>query len=384
MGWLGTKKIAIKAIALPGNFAATKAAARILDLATSVREHGLIHLPVVEAKTMRLLVGHDRIAALMTLKEKRVEVRIWEGTAREFRRTQLSENFHRRNDDKPAMTAAYALLEEEELTREVAAQDGETEYLTQSAHRTAVRGTAKRVKEEANAVVAAVRGIKPASVTRAKTRAKAKEDEASSTAGQLPGGSKHAPAVEAKPAPLFTSLPDGFNAFGLEVASEHRDRIEMLETMLEAWSRVTTNLLTELSRIEKISNPPLISRQAAESIRDKAHALGHVVREAIPTSLCFYCKNDDRAVVHCPACGSTGFVGRHAGDNVPPELKTVGVAARIAVDGRFILASDPMPGPKPKPAKGARHIRVVTVDGDGAETEVNLDEVPADDDELAF
>lgn len=381
MKWLGVKRVAIKSIVLPGNFAATKAAPRISDLATMIRRtDGPIHFPVVEAKSMRLLAGHDRIAALMALKEKRVEVRMWEGDADEFPEVQAIENVARRHDDRPSLIAELARID---ALRD-APQASETEDLTQETV-SRRRDTAGRVKEppqtkaaETNKRVAAAAGVSVKTVRNAKAAAKSK-DEASSTADPLVGGSKHAPAVEAEPA-LIAPLPDGFNAFGLEVSSEHRDRIEMLETMLEAWSRVTTNLLTELSRIEKISNPPLISRQAAESIRDKAHALGHVVREAIPTSLCFYCKNDDRAVVHCPACGSTGFVGRHAGDNVPPELKTVGVAARIAVDGRFILASDPMPGQKPKAAPPKKKgFRVVIENADGSETEV-----PLDDDEPAF
>jgi hypothetical protein len=356
--WLASKRIAIKSIVLPGNFAATKAAARIAELATSIRESdGPIQPPVVEASTMRLISGHDRIAALLTLREKHVEVRMWEGSEQERRIMQIDENLFRRNDDRTALIAERVRLEAGEIIQSASDEAGTSVPPMQS------------VKSEARKKVAAKAGIKPASVKKAEQRAAAAEVE-----------------KEEQPAPAVAPLPDGFNAFGLPVSTEHRERVAALAAQLAAWERMTTALLTELARVEKIANPPLLSHQAVESIRDKARALGHVVREAIPTSLCFYCKNDDRAVCDCPACGATGLVGRHAGDNVPPELKTSGQAARIALDGRFILASSPEgmpPAPKAAAPKKRGGVRVVAVDETGAETDVPLDSED-DGEELAF
>lgn len=381
MKWLATKRIAIKSIVLPGNFAATKAAARIADLATSIREtDGPIQPPVVEAKTMRLIAGHDRIAALMMLREKHVEVRTWQGTEQELRIVQLDENLRRRHDDRNALISERARVEAGVIVENTSAEGGTAVPPMQS------------VKSEARKRVAKVAGVTPAAVRKAEQRAAAKVEEASA-----------APVAEGDAvdvgAALAAPLPDGFNAFGLEVRPEHRERIVELAQALTAWEQSTRRVLTELARLEKVANPPLLSRQQAESIRDKAHALGHVIREAMPTSLCFYCKNDDRSAVDCAACGATGLAGRHAGDNVPPELKTTGANARIAVDGRFILASEPVHLPtgaarartspaanvatKPKAVnQGKSRIRVVAVDETGAETEVPLPQ--GDDEELAF
>lgn len=381
MKWLGVKRIAIKSIVLPGNFSATKAAPRITALATLVRRtDGLIHHPVVEAKTMRLLAGHDRIAAVMQLGDKHVEARIWEGTPQEFREIQVIENLGRRADDPNALTAELVRIEAG-IIAEQRVEGGSSDPPSQS------------VKHEARKRVAAAKGITPEGVRTAEKRDKAKQRAAAKVEEASAAKVAEGDAVVSDAA-LAAPLPEGFNAFGLEVAPDHRERIAELAQALGAWSRMTTNLLTELARVAKVANPPLLSRQAAEAIKDKARALGHVIREAIPTSLCFYCKNDDRAVVDCAACGATGLAGRHAGDNVPPELKTQGVKARIALDGQFVPVPGVAPSPtgiltggsKHGPAVGAkpaskRGIRVVAVDAAGNEVYVPLED---DAEELAF
>jgi ParB-like chromosome segregation protein Spo0J len=336
MKWHATKRIAIKSIVLPGNFAATKAAARVTDLATSLREtDGPIHSPVIEQKTNRLLAGHDRVAAMIKLKETHVEARFWSGTPQEFRRVQLMENLHRRHDDRNALIAELARTEE--------AQVSETQDLTQPAVSTAVdtprtaSDSPLARKAAANAAVAAVAGIKPRSVAQAKARAKssakAATPDVSATSFQA------GPVVAAEP---VIPLPAGFETFGLEV-EEDRERITQLVADLGDWDSAVRKLLGELTVLEheyEGEARPILPPATFARLRDAAHALGHLVREAIPTSLCFYCKAQRALQQDCPACAGTGYVGRHGGDSVPPELKTGGAEARVAVAGRFVLIAN--------------------------------------------
>lgn len=115
MKWGTTKRIRIAAIKLPGNFATRRAAPEVAERAESIKRLGVINLPVIDGDTGRLLAGHDRIAALMELGEKTVEVRTWQGTEQEFREVQIAENLHRRHDDKAALTAELVRIREGEL-----------------------------------------------------------------------------------------------------------------------------------------------------------------------------------------------------------------------------------------------------------------------------
>lgn len=405
MKWLGTKRILIKSIALPGNFAATRAAPRITELATLVRRtDGPIHHPVVEAATKKLLAGHDRIAALLALKEKHVEVRLWEGTPQEFREIQVIENLGRRADDPNALTAELVRIEAG-IVRDEAIESGDPEPSEQT------------VKGEARKRVASAKGVTPDAIKTAEKRAASK------------GGSQEPPARRVNPAKSDTSgstdgvnselteeekdaggkvdLPDSFNTFGLVVPLASRSAI--LETIgqLSDWDKQLQELLRQLTFIEK-RGVFVIAGVHIDRIREQVRNAGHAVRDAIPASLCFYCKAQPSSTPNCPACGGTGVVGRHGGDNVPPELKLGGDKARVAVDGKFVLvgaaanaamATDPMVSVKnvlggqvtvskkfaeaaEKAVAKRRGVRVVAVDETGAEIDVPL---PEDDgEELAF
>lgn len=367
-------------IKTPDNFAALLAMPRIKRLASSIKAVTQI-APVVLQKAgdgYKLWAGHDRLAAATLAGRTTIRADVRQGSDADFLLLQIAENAERRPIGELIDEYRQAASDEPLMTSDVNPRKSTTYGKS---------ATARQDQEIADA-----RGVSADAERKRRERSRAAKREqvmAEASAAKVAEGD----AVVADAA-LAAPLPDGFNAFGLEVAPEHRDRIEMLATMLEAWSRVTTNLLTELARVAKVANPPLLSRQAAESIRDKAHALGHVIREAIPTSLCFYCKNDDRAVVDCAACGATGLAGRHGGDNVPPELKTQGVKARIALDGQFVPVPGVAPSPtgiltggsKHGPAVGAkpaskRGIRVVAVDAAGNEVNVPLED---DAEELAF
>jgi ParB-like chromosome segregation protein Spo0J len=355
----GTKNIAIKSIAFPGNFAATKAAARVLDLATSVREHGLIHLPVVrrKGKSWQLVAGHDRLAALIALKEKEVEVRTWEGSERDFQRTQIAENLHRRSDDDRARLIAEYTQQEEKATYDKHVAGGDTVPSTQS------------VKAESRKKVAAVAGVKPEALKKREQRARA----AASSGVEKQGEPSRGDAAEA------LALPAGFEDFGLPM-SEH-DRavtIDLIEQLKE-WEQGTANLLGELTRVEKGTAEPVLAPALAARIREAARTLGHVLRNAVPTGRCAYCKGKSELRAMCTACGTTGLAGRHANDNAPKELLAGGPRPLVAVNGRFVPYHEVAPAEVARPKANGRGkgINVELPDGrvvSSGELTVELDE----------
>ena len=136
--------------------------------------------------------------------------------------------------------------------------------------------------------------------------------------------------------------------------------------------------------------PYAVAGAHLQRIRERFEAAGHAVRDAIPTSLCFYCKAQPASMATCPPCGQTGVVGRHGSDNVPPELKAGGAGARVAVDGKFVPAGGAANAAAAAGFKAAvekaKAKRIKVRGPDGAEIPLPEDEsqAPADDEELAF
>ena len=356
MKWLGTRKVALKSIILPGNFSATRAAPRITELATSIREHGTIAPPVIEAKTHRLVAGHDRVAALLALKETHIECRMVEGTPREIRRMQIAENLHRRSDNEKALTAEYARAEEAAIVEE-AIKVG-----------TPVP-TAQRVKQEANSVIADAKGIKPRSVKKAKQRARQKEE----TAVAPP------PAEPEAPAP---ALPEGFAAYGIEIPAPARDAIvNTLEWLRDLESDVT-RVVREMCSAER-HRAFTVNSNTLQAIREAAQTLGYKLRAAQPTGLCPYCKYRPALVTNCAGCGGIGLVGRHAGDHVPRELLGTD-PVMVAVNGKIVPLTEAASAPA-KPKKKGEEIHVEVVDAVGAAPrELTLDRSAAEESEELF
>jgi ParB-like chromosome segregation protein Spo0J len=355
MKWCGTKRVALKSIILPGNFSATRAAPRITELATSIREHGTIAPPVVEAKTNRLIAGHDRVAALLALKETHVDCRVVEGTPREIRRMQIAENLHRRGDDAKALIAEYARAEEAAIIEEHCVEVA-----------TGVV-TAQRVKQEANAVVAEAKGIKPKSVRQAKRRARVKEEQ--QVAAPEPVVPEASPEVP---------LPEGFAAYGIDIPAADREVIaETLAWLkdLESLARRTVAAMTDAEKHRQFSIAP----SHVQGIRERAAALGHALREAMPAGLCPYCKFRPALVSNCAGCGGVGVAGRHAGDHVPRELLGAEVVM-VAVDGKIV----PLTAAKTA-KKNGKAILVEVIDAVGAAPrELTLDRTAAEESEELF
>jgi len=367
--WLGYKQLAVKAIRVDMNDVKRRTKApHVQALAKDEDDSGkeYIHAPTVRADDKLLICGRDRFAGALLNKRKKLWFHVVDCTDKEAAELEEKENIYRRHSEGERAQAILRLvaLQEQKIRSNDALSNGDNVPGSSGASK-----SPNKVKAEARKAVARAAGITPGAVKKAEQRAAASA----------------APAVTEEAAGGPIELPDGFKTFDLEVSLASRSVIDETAKWLGDWDQSLKNILRELTEMEKRGDYAVAGAHL-QRIREQVQNAGHAVRDAIPASLCFYCKAQPASTPNCPACGGTGVVGRHGGDNVPPELKLGGDKARVAVDGKFVPvggAANAVEATKAKPATGKRGVRVVAVDETGAETDVPL---PGGDDgeELAF
>lgn len=313
MSFIGTKRMRFASMVLPGNFMATRASARVKELRGSISEHGLINLPVIQASTKKPLAGHDRIAALLERGDDACEVRLWEGTATDFRRTQIAENLHRRNDDRGALLAEYSRLAAAEIE---AAQPGTAVHLTPSVKPT-VSNTSKA---EARKKTGAAAGVKPASVKKAEQRARAKAAEPEDRGG--------AEAGEAPSAAPVAALPPGFESFGIEMVPGHVANVVAITEALNKADQLLRQAQAAITSIAGKAYPTAMYQR----LREHVHTAAAQVRYGKPIAVCPWCKSFGPAG-SCNGCQGFGFIVEDQRGGVPKDLWAPGV---VAVNGQIV------------------------------------------------
>lgn len=369
--WLGTKKVKLATIVLPGGFAKRKKEQHVRDLAASIERGGVISLPVVQDKPRKLVAGGDRLAALMLNKVMSHEVRIVRGTAQELEELMLEENLlRRRSDDYAAMTKRLVELR----TGDIEAAD-RAEVVAEEA---AGRAIIERFLEEAvddGLLVAATANDEPAPVGRPKTaKGKAREQIAKET-GKTPEAirqaEKRAVAKERKAAEQeqnpFTDagepLAPPVETYGLPLlTAEDAYQVVMAQAALEKVEGFLNKALAS------VANHAGADSLAARICNDVMAALGKLavdVRAAYPRAVCAACKLIPARRAKCKACASTGFVGVTEWLNAPDELRLGGDQAKVS-DGKggFIpYAREVAKEEKAAERKTERKLRVELDDG---------------------
>jgi hypothetical protein len=338
----------------------------VIDLAADIEAAGgdPIHAPTIRESDHKLICGRDRMAALMINKAKRAWVHVAECDDAEAAQLERRENLYRRHMEKGEFAKALAELIELKKQALRAAQERHTETQENSASEDPTTPQfEKKITAAARKEIARESGRKTHSIRVAQARAAEPAPPPEPELTEETAGGK-------------IELPPGFKTFDLDVPLASRSVIAETAVWLGDWAQTMNGLLRELTEMEK-KGPYAVAPAHIQKIRDAFQGAGHAVREAIPASLCFYCKAQPAATPNCSACGGTGVVGRHGGDNVPPEAKLVGEKARIALGGKWVLvgaaanAAEAAP-----PAKKSRGIRVTNEHGQ---------EIPLDDDnEPAF
>ncbi len=365
----GTRKVKLADIVTEKGFGARKKAAHHESRKASIKKHGLINLIVIQDRTRKLLAGGDRLAALLALKVKAHEVRIFRGTEEEFEALQLAENIERRhNDDVDAMTKRYVELTAGEIEKAEAVKvdagiltDAEEAALRRDADglahavelektEPAPVGRPKTAKGKAREAVAAATGKTPEAIRQAEKRAVAKERKAAEQE-QNPftdAGEPLAPPVETYGLPLLTAE----DAYQVVMAQAALEKVEGLLNKAQA----------------SIANHAGADSLAALICRNVMAALSTLavdVRAAYPRAVCASCKLIPARRAKCKACSSTGFVGVTEWLNAPDELRQGGDQAKVS-DGKggFIpYAREVAKEEKAAERKTERKLRIELDDG---------------------
>lgn len=308
MKWLGTREVKVSAIVLPGDFAGRRKAAHVAELAKSIEAIGVIEPPVVEAGSMRLVAGGDRVAAAQAAGLKRIEVRLVEGSPRELERVRIEENLRRRHDDRDELICQLLLLDSEaddaEPSETTHTQRGETEQVvTKDAQ--GVRGKTERGKRREE--VAKALGMTPAAVKQADHRA-AKKKRPSEPEPAPAGG----PPSKPPPPPAVDPLEAlGFETRGVQLSHAMREELLGVCGALSVVDRA----LQEAQRVITLAQGTDLGQYVHQRLYQDLHRAADLSRRLRPVSVCTYCL----AGHGMAACG--GCKGR--GSLTADELKAV-------------------------------------------------------------
>lgn len=285
---IGLKFVALSSLRLPGDFGKRMKEPRVLALAHSIDESGLIHEPLVRKEDMRVICGLDRVAVYFLLEHKQIKVKLIECTDTEAARLRLEENIVRRHDPEERRKLTEELVStytEEEKTR---LENRKFDINEKLAPRKL--GRPKHARTIAMERAAAERGVKPESIRQMLRRARLQPPE---------------PEM-----PLET--------FGMLVPDTFRDRsILALRFLNEAALRLQ-QALSCLTQIETNGLPFPAGR--LQRLRQETADLGASVRNARPVAICPFCKCLAVLLPGCPACAGTGIMLSIQDGSVPTEL----------------------------------------------------------------
>lgn len=378
----GTRKVKLDSIVVPKGFRERKKAAHIPSRMESIKRHGLINLIVIQDRTRKLLAGGDRLTALLGLKVKRHEVRIFQGTEEEFEALQLAENIERRhNDDIDALTKRYVELttgEIEKAEEEAAAArcetcggkcEGPCRYMPAPDHdelppvepeseEPRSVGRPKTSKGKAREAVAAATGKTPEAIRQAEKRATAKEKAAEQAQAPAPAVDHDAPPLETYGLPLLSDD----DAYQVVVAQGELNKLE-------------SALGKALEGIARRLGDGTLAQAICNVVTAPLYQLLNDVRAAYPRAVCPSCKRRPARLAKCPVCAGTGFVGVTAWLGAADELRLGGDKAMVS-DGkggfvpyaREVAKGEEQPKAS-KPAKGARRLRITDENGQEIPTE---------------
>lgn len=338
MIWRGYKEVAIGSIKVDAADVRNRMKQQhVLDLAETIREYGdePIHAPTVRMPGKELLCGRDRMAALLTLKVKKLWVRPCECTDLEAADLEAIENVHRRQDSRSDVIARAVAVKERLLTERTPLQ---VSHPPQSSP-----------KAEARRAVAAAAGVTTGAVRQAEYRSKQREE------------AERAPAEPSEPAAPTLELLGCNDASGEAVAKFARKDQEAID-------EADKYLRLAVAALERMA-----PGGEAAALRARVASVAAFVRAARPVSVCPKCKGLPKTTVAgCKPCAGLGYVPEAVLASMRPELLDIEHPA-VELDGVLYPYADVRDGKLPvvhgeaKPA--GKRIRVEDEAGNEINTE---------------
>lgn len=315
MKTIGIKTVSIALLSNPDEFMGRVDLPRIVERAGSIKDLGMLHEPIVRESDMRLLVGRDRVAALVKLEKKDAKVKLVECTDREAKLMEDTENLARRHDPQEqaeAMARMLALYTEQE-----AAKPGKRDRAGRPLG-------SKTAKGKARDRLAAEVGVKPEAIRRREYRAKEKERGA--TIKQSDAGLPPIP-TDATILLLGMDQPMAFLAQCKAIQ----------EYLTEASGKVRGSqmILNQLRSAELPKPAALVNR-----LYEDTHALAVELKASKPFALCGYCKNLAGVVDECNGCSCCGWVTEAQHKATSKQFLAEGDGACVQYRGETRLVSE--------------------------------------------
>lgn len=323
---LGTVTVKLDTIDVEPGFKARLKEKHVRELADSIKESGLLEPIMVRekqgGKKRHIVIGRDRLAALMLLDVKQHEVQLVQGTDLEIETATLEENLvRRRGDDYDAMIARLVDIRAQQIQLEQEAREAEE---IEAAAKNADKAAGKK-KEPAKA---GRKKSTKASATEAVAKAINKTPEAVRQAAKRDAAAKKEAA-----APVKTAA-DKLETWGLDLTAEDQREfaavVDVQEAMVEAMTEVK-RAQKRLAAFEGLKSVPkaMAFSRTSPSFASTTEAL----KAAFPTAVCPYCALDRQRRLGCNGCGGSGYVGPVQLANIAPELKKRG-RSKMVPDGR--------------------------------------------------
>lgn len=310
---LGFKKLRIHLLNFRGDFRDLLESPRIAERARSVARLGILSEPMVRKRDMRVIYGHDRIAAAIHCKATEVLCKLVDCTDDELREIELTENTHRRHDPDTSAEALNRLLDlyqeaiEEEKRSPIANEPYPQLVKPPSGRKPSSRGLArKRLAVEFGVDEKSIRKREQRHRQNEKARLKA-EAEAS---GYVP-----------------------IALLGMEVEEDFKEKMRALRVAMDRACVHAQRTLTELATIKREQLP--FDALKFSRLYEELRVASAELRAHRPTSLCPYCKGLSGVQEGCTACLQTGWINEMQSATVPKDLWIEGERAVVAVAGRY-------------------------------------------------
>lgn len=130
-------------------------------------------------------------------------------------------------------------------------------------------------------------------------------------------------------------VPPLFETFGLKLDPKFSDELKAVRLRLETAARRIGQARIELERVLRSKLPAPVAQ--LEQLEGLCLSLEQRIAEAMPRSLCPYCKGQDRAQPDCKPCGGSGLASALQYDKAPRRLKE---AAVVLLEGKEVALDE--------------------------------------------
>lgn len=292
MNVLRLKELQIARLRLPGDFPRRVEEEKGKDRVRSIREHGLIHPPMVRVETQEVITGVFDIAAMVAAGETKVRCQLVECTDDELQILREQEVLQQKRlspEERHAAVDRYTLLLERQEERRIVEErirDPEANGLL-----------FRRPKTAARERLAEVLGVSVDAVKQRELRARKRLREIGP----------------------FDGPEEAFKRFGMELTEEFEDRLMAAKAGLRKITNALEVAQRAMGALKKAKlDLPETRTKRLQAMIDEAVKWSKACK---PVGLCPYCKGIPEVCNKCLSCNGSAVLFGNQVEGILPELK---------------------------------------------------------------